>query len=120
VLLAGGFGLAITAVTTLGMADAGPSDAGLVSGLLNTTQQVGAALGVAVTGTLATARSTHLRAVGDTAPAALAGGYRLAFTLATALLLTALGLAAALLRNPRPATAQVPADSTTRDLAPTV
>ena len=120
VLLAGGFGLAITAVTTLGMADAGPSDAGLVSGLLNTTQQVGAALGVAVTGTLATARSTHLRAVGDTATAALAGGYRLAFTLATALLLTALGLAAALLRNPRPATAQVPADSTTRDLAPTV
>ena len=121
VLLAGGFGLAITAVTTLGMADAGPSDAGLVSGLLNTTQQVGAALGVAVTSTLAAARSTHLRAVGDTTTAALAGGYRLAFTLGTALLLTAFALATTLLRASRRAIPPTDTDTaaTTRSLTRT-
>jgi EmrB/QacA subfamily drug resistance transporter len=100
-LLASGFGLAITALTGLGMADAGPDDAGLVSGLFNTTQQVGAALGVAVTSTLAAARTSHLRAAGHGTAAALNGGYHLAFAVATGLLLAATGVGVAVLRPAR-------------------
>ena len=52
---------------------------GLLSGLVNTTQQVGAALGLAVLATLATSRSESLLAGGDGQAAALTGGYTLAF-----------------------------------------
>ncbi|MFJ5233582.1 MFS transporter [Kitasatospora sp. NPDC088391] len=89
-LSAAGFGLAATALTALGMADARPEDAGLLSGLLNTTQQVGAALGVAVLTALAGG------------PGDGVAGYRLAFGTGAALLLTALLLALALPRQ-RPA-----------------
>ena len=54
-LLTAGFGLAFPAMTGLAMSGA-PDDAGLVSGLLNTTQQVGAP-GVAVLSTLAASRT---------------------------------------------------------------
>lgn len=56
-LLVGGFGLAFPAMITLAMSAASDSDAGVTSGLVNTTQQVGAALGVAVLSTLAAART---------------------------------------------------------------
>ena len=107
-LLAGGFGLAVTAVTTVGMSDATPADSGLVSGLFNTTQQLGAALGVAVTTTLAGGRSGSLLGTGHSPAAALTGGYRLAFTVDTGLLVAAT-LAVALLPGHRPP-AEPPAD----------
>ncbi|MFJ1755882.1 MFS transporter [Kitasatospora sp. NPDC088134] len=94
-LSAAGFGLAATALTALGLADARPEDAGLLSGLLNTTQQVGAALGVAVLTALAGGPGVT--------------GYRLAFGTGAALLLTALLLALALPRQ-RPAGAATAAD----------
>ena len=56
-LLAAGFGLALPALTTLGMSGAEADDAGLASGLFNTTQQIGMALGVAVLSTLAASRT---------------------------------------------------------------
>ncbi|MFD7640384.1 MFS transporter [Kitasatospora sp. NPDC059795] len=83
-LLGAGFGLAATALTALGMADARPEDAGLLSGVLNTTQQVGAALGVAVLTALAG---------GSESPV---GGFHLAFGVAAALLFGAFLLATAL------------------------
>jgi hypothetical protein len=86
------------------MSGASPSDAGLASGLFNTTQQVGAALGLAVLSTLATARAAGLHAAGLGAPAALTGGYRLAFGVGAGLALAAIVLAAAILR-PRAASA---------------
>jgi hypothetical protein len=43
-LLVGGFGLAFPAMITLAMSAASDSDAGVTSGLVNTTQQAGAAL----------------------------------------------------------------------------
>ena len=77
-LLVGGFGLVFPAIITLAMSGAG-ADAGVVSGLVNTTQQVGAALGVAVLSTLAASRSAQLTAAGRPVAAALAGGYHMAF-----------------------------------------
>ncbi|WP_441246303.1 DHA2 family efflux MFS transporter permease subunit [Kitasatospora sp. McL0602] len=98
-LALGGFGLAITALTALGMSGARPDDAGLASGLFNTTQQVGAALGVAVLTMLAGSHSKELAASGATEATALTGGFHLAFAVNTALLLLALGIAAATLRS---------------------
>ncbi|MGK4583926.1 DHA2 family efflux MFS transporter permease subunit [Kitasatospora sp. HPMI-4] len=102
-LLAAGFGLAVTALTSLAMSDAGPDDAGVASGLFNTTQQVGGALGVAVLTTLAASRTDRLTATGHDAATALTAGFRLAFALGAALLITAFVLAAAVLRRPGPA-----------------
>src|SRR6516164_8200838 len=89
-LLVGGFGLAFPAMITLAMSAASDSDAGVTSGLVNTTQQAGAALGVAVLSTLAASRSARLLAAGAGPRAALTEGYRLAFGVGAALALAAL------------------------------
>lgn len=104
-LLAAGFGLALPALTSLGMSGAKEEDAGLASGLFNTTQQIGMALGVAVLSTLAASRTESLTAAGRPAAEALTGGYHLAFAVGTGLLLAALAAAATVLRRPRPAAA---------------
>ncbi|WP_433387339.1 MFS transporter [Micromonospora sp. KLBMP9576] len=97
-------GLCLPAVTTLAMAGADPANAGLVSGLVNTTQQVGGALGLAALATLAASRTEGLRGAGRVAADALAAGYRSAFTVAAALVATALLVALTTLRS-RPAPA---------------
>lgn len=103
-LLAAGFGLALPALTTLGMSGAKEDDAGLASGLFNTTQQIGMALGVAVLSTLAASRTRSLEAAGESTEAALTGGYQLAFTVGTGLLAAAFVAALTLLRaTPRDA-----------------
>jgi EmrB/QacA subfamily drug resistance transporter len=84
-LLGIGAGVCFPALMTLAMSSATPRDAGLASGLVNTTAQVGGALGLAVLATLASARSGHLRAGGEGTASALTGGYHLAFWIATAL-----------------------------------
>ncbi|WP_433257907.1 MFS transporter [Streptosporangium sp. CA-135522] len=104
-LIAGG-GLVLPALTTLGMSGAKADDAGLASGLFNTTQQIGMALGVAVLSTLAASRTGVLLASGASEAAALTGGYRLAFTVAAGLLAAALVVSLAVLRRSAPAPAQ--------------
>ncbi|MEU8763508.1 MFS transporter [Streptomyces sp. NPDC048659] len=106
-LLAAGFGLALPALTALGMSGADEADAGLASGLFNTTQQIGMALGIAVLSTLAAARTETLTAAGRPAAEALTGGYHLAFAVGAALLVVAFGLALALLRAPKPAPSEL-------------
>ncbi len=90
VLLGTGAGLCFPALMTLAMSGATPSDAGLASGLINTTAQVGGALGLAVLATLSTSRSEDLLAQGESAAAALTGGYHLAFWIGAALVATAI------------------------------
>ncbi|GAA3467102.1 MFS transporter [Nonomuraea roseola] len=97
-LIAGG-GLVLPALATLGMSAARADDAGLASGLFNTTQQIGMALGVAVLSTMAASRTGELLAGGATQAAALTGGYRLAFGIAAGLLLAALVVALVVLRS---------------------
>ena len=93
-----GAGMSFPALMTLAMSGATPSEAGLASGLVNTTQQVGGALGLAVLATLATSRTDGLRADGESAAAALTGGYQLAFGVGAALLVGAVALAAFVLK----------------------
>ncbi|WP_229075836.1 MFS transporter [Actinoplanes sp. DH11] len=112
-LLISGGGLVLPALATLGMSGAGPDDAGLASGLFNTTQQVGMAIGVAVLSTLAASRTGHLLTGGAGEAAALTAGHRLAFGIATGLLTTSFLIGVTVLRRaaPRPdrTAPQVPA-----------
>lgn len=93
-------GLTLPAVTTLAMAGAGEEDAGLASGLANTTQQVGGAFGLAALATLAAGRAAGLSARGWVEVEALAAGYRTAFAVAAGLVTVALLVAVVTLRRP--------------------
>ena len=98
VLLGTGAGLAFPALMTLAMSGATQSDAGLASGLVNTTVQVGGAIGLAVLATLATERSDGLLAEGERTAAALTSGYHLAYLIGAALIAVAIVVAVAVLR----------------------
>ncbi|MQY12176.1 putative multidrug resistance protein MdtD [Streptomyces sp. RB5] len=100
-LLISGGGLVLPSMMTLGMSAARPEDAGVVSGLFNTGQSVGSALGVAVLSTLAAGRTRSLLASGHSRAEALTGGFHLAFAISTALVLTAAVLALTVLRPER-------------------
>ncbi|HEV3378483.1 MAG TPA: DHA2 family efflux MFS transporter permease subunit [Thermoleophilaceae bacterium] len=99
-LLGAGAGLSFPALMSLAMSGATPSDAGLASGLVNTTVQVGGAVGLAVLATLATSRSEGLRADGESVAAALNGGYHLAYLVGAALTVVGLVVALVVLRSP--------------------
>ncbi|WP_405150491.1 MFS transporter [Sphaerisporangium sp. NBC_01403] len=101
VLLGVGAGLALPAVIGLAMSGATPSDSGLASGLLNTTQQIGGALGVAVLAALASSRAQSLLTDRNSTAAALTGGYHLSFGVAAGLLVAGFLLAATVLRSPK-------------------
>ncbi len=93
VLLGIGAGLAFPALMTLAMSGVTGENAGLASGLVNTTAQVGAALGLAVLATLSASRSSRLAATGSDVKAALTGGYHLAFWVAAGLVLVSIAVA---------------------------
>jgi EmrB/QacA subfamily drug resistance transporter len=117
-LLAGaGAGLCFPALMTLAMSSATPQDAGLASGLVNTTAQIGGALGLAVLATVSASRTSTLIAQHRPAAVALADGYHLAFWIACGLVAAAAGVAATVLRpqpalprSPQPVRELIPAD----------
>jgi EmrB/QacA subfamily drug resistance transporter len=97
-----GMGLTFVPITLLGTGGVGPEDAGLASGLFNTAQQVGGSLGLAILSTFAASRTSSLlhhahSAAGATA--AQVSGYRVAFTVATAMLLAGAAILALALRR---------------------
>ncbi len=95
-----GAGLCFPALMGLAMSDATPQDAGLASGLINTTGQVGGALGLAVLATLSSARTAVLSASGHSTAAALTGGYHLGFWISSVLVLVAVVVARLALEAP--------------------
>ncbi len=74
-----GIGTSFPGIMTLAMSGATPQDAGLASGLVNTSMQVGGAVGLAVLATLSTQRTDDLLAAGHSTAAALTSGYHLAY-----------------------------------------
>jgi MFS family permease len=84
-LLGVGVGASFPALMRVAMLGATAADAGLASGLVNTSAQIGGALGLAVLATLASSRSAQLLHDGSGTSAALTGGYHLAFWVAAAL-----------------------------------
>ena len=93
ILLGLGAGLAFPSLMTLAMSGATQSDSGLASGLVNTTLQVGGAVGLAVLATLATERTEGLLADGESTAAALNSGYHLAYLIGAALVIVAITVA---------------------------
>ncbi len=106
VILGLGIGGSFPALMALAMAGAGPEDAGLASGLVNTTAQVGGALGLAVLATVASTHSRGLMRHGTPGAAALTSGYHVAFWIAAGLVVVATAVAVLVLEArgaPRPA-----------------
>ncbi len=93
ILLGTGIGVCFPALMTIAMSGATQSDAGLASGLVNTSAQVGGALGLAVLATLSASRSDSLIEQGKSTAVALTGGYHLAFWIAAALVVAAIVVA---------------------------
>jgi hypothetical protein len=84
------------------MADVPAADAGLGSGIVNVSQQVAGALGLAVLGTIASNHTRALQGQGHTLAGSLVGGYHLAFTVGGASIAVGIVTALAVLRR-RPA-----------------
>jgi EmrB/QacA subfamily drug resistance transporter len=106
-LTAAGIAMSIVPSTIAATQGAKEGQAGLASGLVNTSRQIGGGLGLAILVTLATQRSSHLIGTGQQVPQALTDGFRLAYLIGAGL-----AAAAALVTFtalPKPATAMVPA-----------
>jgi len=101
ILLGLGVGVSFPALMTLAMSGATPQDAGLASGLVNTTAQVGGALGLAVLATVSATRADTLLGEGEAAASALTSGYHLAFYIGAVLILAALVVAVTVLQAPK-------------------
>lgn len=107
VLLIGlGAATAFTPLLTLAVAEVPAEDAGVGSGIVNVSQQVAAALSVAILGAVSTSRTATLVAGGTPTRLALDGGYQLAFGVALASVVAGILLGALILkRGPGPESA---------------
>ncbi|HTW98653.1 MAG TPA: MFS transporter [Acidimicrobiales bacterium] len=100
VLVGAGASVAFMPLLTIAVAAIPRADAGLGSGIVNVTQQVAAAVGVAVLATISDDRTASLLAHGDSLAKALTGAYRLSFLVATGCAAAALLAALAVIRSP--------------------
>ncbi|HEX6513203.1 MAG TPA: MFS transporter [Chloroflexota bacterium] len=95
-----GGGTLFTPLLTIAVNDVPAQDAGLASGIVNVSQNVSAALGIALLGTISSSRTGLLLSDGYSAPAALSAGYRFGFGVAAASVALGLALALVALRGP--------------------
>jgi EmrB/QacA subfamily drug resistance transporter len=109
VLIGLGAGLGFPSLMVLAMSGATPSDSGVASGLVNTSVQVGGAIGLAVLATFATQRTDSRIADGASAASALNSGYHLAYLIGAGALAVAVVISLLVLRSPRAAADGVPA-----------
>jgi len=107
VLVAAALGMAFVADFIASTTGVEPADAGLASGLINTSQQIGGAIGLAVTTAIAASRAAALLHTGQRPAVALTVGFHDAFAVCGVLALAAAAIAAILIprtRQPGPAT----------------
>ena len=106
ILMASGIGATFVALTLAATSGVSHRESGLVSGLLNTSQQIGGAIGLAVLTTVSTARTTSVMAAAHGDPAALNGalvaGFHSAFWIASGLAVAASVIALVGLTHSRP------------------
>jgi EmrB/QacA subfamily drug resistance transporter len=107
ILLALGAGMAFNPMLLAAMSDVAPEESGLASGVVNTAFMMGGALGLAVLASIAASRTDSLRASGDSAVAALNGGYHLAFLVGAVFAVAAAAVGATFLRAGQQAPAHV-------------
>jgi EmrB/QacA subfamily drug resistance transporter len=108
-LTAAGIGMSIVPSTIVATQGAKPGQAGLASGLVNTSRQIGGGLGIAVLITLATSRTSHLIGGGTDVSQALTEGFRLGYFIGAGLCAAAaLATFAWLAKAPAPEEAQRP------------
>jgi EmrB/QacA subfamily drug resistance transporter len=101
IVLGPGLGLSFVPITIAATNGVASADSGLASGLLNTTQQVGGSLGLAILSSVSTSRVTSALHSGSVLPAALTHGFKGAFTVAAVLCATGVVLAVVLLPGRR-------------------
>jgi EmrB/QacA subfamily drug resistance transporter len=106
ILLGLGAGTAFNPVLLAAMSDVEPTEAGLASGLVNTSFMMGGALGLAVLASLAASRTDALLEGGASSTAAFTGGYHVAFSVGAGFATAAAVLAALALRARTPETTE--------------
>jgi len=94
-----GLAFGFVPVTIAALAQIAPQEAGLASGLINTSQQIGGAIGVALASTVFTSHAKSLLKTGHTVPEAFTSGYQLAFWVLVAISLAGAALGFVLLRG---------------------
>ncbi|HEY3184374.1 MAG TPA: DHA2 family efflux MFS transporter permease subunit [Gaiellaceae bacterium] len=104
-----GIGFSFVPISIAALAGVEASEAGLASGLINTSQQIGGALGIAALSTIATSRTDDAVAAGSTLPNALVDGFTGAFV--AGVIVAGLGIVAALTLIRRDELEEVPVEA---------
>jgi EmrB/QacA subfamily drug resistance transporter len=114
-LIGVGIGFSFVPISIAALAGVQPAEAGLASGLINTSQQIGGALGIAALSTIATSTTSDAVASGTALPVALVDGFTAAFL--AGVFIAALGILAALTLIRRDELEQAPEAQPALDLA---
>jgi EmrB/QacA subfamily drug resistance transporter len=117
VLMGGGAGLVFPSLMTIAMSGVQMHEAGLASGLVNTSMQVGGALGLAVLATLSSTRTHHLLAHGSSPASSLTSGFHLALVIGSGLLAASIVVASLILEAGRSAAPEASFEITDDELA---
>jgi hypothetical protein len=106
-----GLGFAFVPVSIAALSGVTNREAGLASGLITTSQQIGGGIGLAILISVSTTRTNNLLSSGVAAPTALTDGFRLAFWVAAGLAALAVVATAVLLRPGKTAVSAEPAEA---------
>ena len=115
-IIGAGISFAFVPISIAALAGVEAKDAGLASGLINTSQQIGGALGIAVLSTVAVSHTTSASHAGKAVPVALTDGFRAAFWVGVAI--AAIGVVASVVLVRRDELAQAPQAGVDADALP--